>query len=116
MLAGGGPWMAVLGAVYTDRPIVQRLTDMLWVGHSTTHQEARVQHLARVFLALRECVRDLKEFYDNLLKNINELPSFDKKKLDVSHPAGGVEDLAPILPRHDLEIMNALLNQVYPHR
>jgi hypothetical protein len=55
-----------------DRPIVQRLTDMLWVGHSTTHQDTRVQHLARVFLALRESVRYLKEFYDNLLRNLNE--------------------------------------------
>ena len=36
LLAGSGIWLAVLGAVFTDRPIVQRLTDMLWMGNSTT--------------------------------------------------------------------------------
>ena len=29
MIAGGGPWMCVLGAVFADKVIVQMLTDMM---------------------------------------------------------------------------------------
>ena len=86
MLVGGGPWMAVLGGVLTDIPIVQRLTDMLWIGHSTTHEDSRVQHLARVFLALRESLRELKAFYVNLIDNAEEQPAFDSQKPDMPHP------------------------------
>ena len=60
LLAGSGTWLAVLGAVFTDRPIVQRLTDMLWMGNSTTHREDQLMHLA---LALRDSIRDLNDYY-----------------------------------------------------
>ena len=86
ILAGGGPWMVVLGGVLTDRPIVQRLTDMLWIGHSSTHQEVRIEHLARVFLALRTSAEELGNFYRNLIHNMTEMPAFDQRKLDHPHP------------------------------
>ncbi|KAF9565850.1 hypothetical protein CPC08DRAFT_141691 [Agrocybe pediades] len=64
ILAGGGPWMAVLGGVFTDKIIVQRLTDFLWVGNSSTHEDTRVYHFAKVLNALRECIIQLKAYYD----------------------------------------------------
>ncbi|KAG5653608.1 hypothetical protein H0H81_011980 [Sphagnurus paluster] len=82
MLAGGGPWMAVLGGVYTDRAIIQRLTDMLWIGQSSTHQDNRVRHLARVLLAVRESVRELADFYRN---DIPSIPTFNKNRLDIAY-------------------------------
>ncbi|KAK2462645.1 hypothetical protein APHAL10511_005378 [Amanita phalloides] len=66
LLAGGGAWLTVLGAVFTDRPIVQRLTDMLWMGNATTHREDRLLHLARMFLALRDSIKDLEAYYENI--------------------------------------------------
>ncbi|KAF8869084.1 hypothetical protein BD779DRAFT_1682620 [Infundibulicybe gibba] len=39
MLAGAGASMCVLGGVFTEKFIVQRLTDMMWVGHSSTEED-----------------------------------------------------------------------------
>lgn len=64
MLAGGGPWLCVLGGVFTDKVIVQRLTDMMWVGHSSTEEDARVYGFARVLRTLRECLLELQDFYN----------------------------------------------------
>jgi hypothetical protein len=64
MLAGGGPWMGVLGGVFTDKIIVQRLTDMMWVGHSSTEEDARVYHFARVLNALRMSIKQLQDYYE----------------------------------------------------
>jgi len=41
MLVGGGPWLGVLGGVFTDKVIVQRLTDLMWCAHSTTEEDSR---------------------------------------------------------------------------
>ena len=40
MITGSGAWLSVLGAVFTDKVIVQRLTDMTWVGLSSTEEDA----------------------------------------------------------------------------
>ncbi|CAE6474273.1 unnamed protein product, partial [Rhizoctonia solani] len=32
LIAIAGPWMCVLGAVFLNRPVVQPLTDLIWVG------------------------------------------------------------------------------------
>ncbi|KAF8638436.1 hypothetical protein AX17_002218 [Amanita inopinata Kibby_2008] len=85
MLAGGGPWLAVLGGVFTDKCIVQRLTDMIWIGHTSTHQETRVMQLARVFAALRECTRKLKNFYKHIIDHKSELPEINIKVVQ-PHP------------------------------
>lgn len=58
-----GPWLAVLGGVFTDKFIVQRLTDLMWIGHSSTHEEPRVHRLARVFVALRNGLNQLHHYY-----------------------------------------------------
>jgi hypothetical protein len=66
ILAGGGPWLSVLGGVITDKVIVQRLTDMVWMGLSSTEEDARVYHVTRVFIALRQSLKNLKVYYSNI--------------------------------------------------
>lgn len=58
--------MTVMGSVFTDRFIVQRLTDMRWMSLSSTEEDSRVYHNARVFVALRQCLHELKDFYKGL--------------------------------------------------
>jgi len=66
LLAGGGPYLSILGVVYTDKFVVQRLTDIKWIGEATTHEDARVYHLARVFASLRLAVAALDKYYDEV--------------------------------------------------
>jgi serine/threonine protein kinase len=77
MLAGGGPWMGILGGVFTDKIIVQRLTDLMWVGHSSTEEDARVYRFGRVLNALRICLGKLQTYYGKI---------------------GDVKDISPISP------------------
>ncbi|KAH9011178.1 hypothetical protein EDB83DRAFT_372957 [Lactarius deliciosus] len=63
LVAAGGPWLCVLGSVFTDKFIVQRLTDMRWMVLSSTEEDIRVYHNARVFVALRNCLSKLEFFY-----------------------------------------------------
>ena len=72
MVAGGGPWLSVLAGVFTDRFIVQRLTDMKWMALSSTEEDNRVYLNARVLVALRECLVKLKAFYLGL----QDIPPF----------------------------------------
>ena len=67
--SGGGPWITVMGAVMTDKMIVQRLTDMLWLVDSSTEEAKRVYLAARVFSALRLCLHKLKTYYEDISKN-----------------------------------------------
>ena len=66
MLVGGGPWLGVLGGVFTDKVIVQRLTDFMWCAHSTTEEDPRVYRLARVLVALRRSIHELENFYKDI--------------------------------------------------
>ncbi|KAG7094076.1 hypothetical protein E1B28_007696 [Marasmius oreades] len=77
MIAIGGPWLTVLGGVLTDRFIVQRLTDMLWLAPSTTHDDRRVHHVARVFNALSKSLGTLRDFYTDIETSA---PPFDPSK------------------------------------
>ncbi|XP_006459609.1 hypothetical protein AGABI2DRAFT_191518 [Agaricus bisporus var. bisporus H97] len=84
MLAGGGPWLCVLGGVFINRFIVQRLTDMMWIGLGTTHEDHRVYQVAKVLLALRNSLQDLNHFYE-FVATTDKIPDFDAKKKD-PHP------------------------------
>ncbi|GJJ11975.1 hypothetical protein Clacol_006213 [Clathrus columnatus] len=68
LLAAAGPWVCVLGAVITDKVIVQRLTGLYWMGLSTTEEDGRVYESSRVFMALRESLKELKLFYQEVVK------------------------------------------------
>jgi len=50
---------------FTDEFIVQRLTDLMWVGQSELEEDLRAR-LALVLMALRNCLTDLERFYRNL--------------------------------------------------
>jgi serine/threonine protein kinase len=57
--------VCVLGAVFTDKPIVQPLTSFLWLGcmHASETQYAQV---TRLFAALSMGIRELETFYSEL--------------------------------------------------
>ncbi|TFK34770.1 hypothetical protein BDQ12DRAFT_612898 [Crucibulum laeve] len=80
LLAGGGPWLGVLGAVFTDKIIVQRLTDMMWIGHSSTYEDGRLYRLTQTLVALREAVHSLKESYEDVHQHVTPY------KRDLSNP------------------------------
>ncbi|KAH9057466.1 hypothetical protein EDB87DRAFT_1823595 [Lactarius vividus] len=63
LVATGDPWFSVLGGVFTDRFIVQRLTDMSWMALSKREEDSRVYRNARVLVALRNCLVKLQTFY-----------------------------------------------------
>ncbi|KAJ2932630.1 hypothetical protein H1R20_g4447, partial [Candolleomyces eurysporus] len=77
----GGPWITVMGAVITDKVIVQRLTDMMWLAESSTEEAGRVYRAARVFSALRLSLSKLKEYYEGIAEN-DKIPPL----IDSSHP------------------------------
>ncbi|KAF7771801.1 hypothetical protein Agabi119p4_6112 [Agaricus bisporus var. burnettii] len=83
MLAGGGPWLCVLGGVFINRFVVQRLTDMMWIGFGTTHEELRVYQVAKVLLALRNSLRNLENYYEFVVTT-KKIPNFNVK--GDSHP------------------------------
>jgi len=66
MLAGGGPWLCVLGAVFTDKIIIQRLGDMMWFAHSSTEEDHRVYRLSRNLTALRRSLLSLQGYYKDI--------------------------------------------------
>ena len=65
------PHLTILGVVYTDKFIVQRLTDTMWIGEATTHEDSRVYSLARVFTSLRFAVATLDKYYGQVWEDPN---------------------------------------------
>ncbi|TDL14986.1 hypothetical protein BD410DRAFT_733325 [Rickenella mellea] len=74
MIAGGGPWICVLGAVFTDKVIVQRLTEMMWIGLSSTSEDTRIHRFARVMMALRQNLPKLRDYYGKI--SATNIPTF----------------------------------------
>ena len=66
LVAAAGPWLCVLGGVFTDKFIVQRLTEMRWMVLSSTEEDTRVYHNTRVLIALRQCLKTLRTYYESL--------------------------------------------------
>ena len=62
IIAGGGPYLAILGATLTDKFIVQRLTNLEWLGMGRIFEIEHLYHIAQVFGSLREALRRLDEF------------------------------------------------------
>ena len=55
----------MLGFALTDRVIVQRLTDFLWVGIDSALSRSHVDRVAGVFSALKNSLGELKSYYMN---------------------------------------------------
>jgi len=66
LLATYGPWFTVLGAVLTDKWIVQRLTDFIWVGMDTALNDQHYARVARTLYSLRSNVEKLRDYYVGL--------------------------------------------------
>ncbi|KAI0257032.1 hypothetical protein BJV78DRAFT_1159738 [Lactifluus subvellereus] len=66
LIAAGGPWLTVMGSVFTDKFIVQCLTDARWMALSSTEEDNRVYYNARVLIALRNCLQGLQKYYNEL--------------------------------------------------
>ena len=74
--------MGVLGGVFTDKIIVQRLTDLMWVGHSSTEEDVRVYRFARVLNALRTCILELQTYHDKIgaAQNLSLVPGHTHRR------------------------------------
>ncbi|TFK95157.1 hypothetical protein BDV98DRAFT_598969 [Pterulicium gracile] len=68
LLAIGGSYVGVLGAVITTNSVVQRLTPYTWAAHSHTFDEPEILELAHVFYALRLSLVSLATYYNTLSK------------------------------------------------
>jgi serine/threonine protein kinase len=63
IVAISGPWIAILGTVFTDGLIVQHLTDYVWAGLDSTLNESRILRIARTFYALNNGLANLRSYY-----------------------------------------------------
>ncbi|KAJ7084023.1 hypothetical protein B0H15DRAFT_404271 [Mycena belliarum] len=63
LIAFAGPWLAVLGAVLTDKCIVQRLTDFMWIGNGAVLNDSACRRIARVMYSLTRSLVHLREYY-----------------------------------------------------
>ncbi|TFK72797.1 hypothetical protein BDN72DRAFT_815502 [Pluteus cervinus] len=66
LLATAGPWFAVLGAIFTDKVVVQRLTSYIWIGNDTVLSEPSIYRVARILHALGTNLHRLKGYYESL--------------------------------------------------
>ena len=81
LLTGNGAYFSILGVVFTDKFVVQRLYTE-WVGEATPHEEIRLLHLAQVFYALRLAITDLEKYYEQVSKDQSIPPLL----VDKPHP------------------------------
>ncbi|KAF8808662.1 hypothetical protein BYT27DRAFT_7188628 [Phlegmacium glaucopus] len=65
LISFSGPHMVISAAVLPDKLIIERLA-MLWVGHSTTHDDDHVRHISRHLHALSLSIQELKDWYTTL--------------------------------------------------
>jgi len=58
-----------MGGVFTDKFIVQRLTEMRWMAVSSTEEDGRVYENARILVALRESLKKLQIYYEGVVRS-----------------------------------------------
>jgi hypothetical protein len=94
--------MVMLGAVFTDRVLVQRLTNFIWVGMSPTLNEMNCDWVARITNSLRMNVHKLRDYYRGLrviAVGANEVhPRFFPSVRAYSDEKGEVVDFKYIKP------------------
>ncbi|KAM6489346.1 hypothetical protein JOM56_015247 [Amanita muscaria] len=61
-----GPWITVLGAVYVQRVIVQRLAGPIYLSPQLLHPYSTIDIPLRLFCALRRALGDLRQYYGRL--------------------------------------------------
>lgn len=80
ILAGSGADFAVLGSVWTDKFVVQRLTDIMYFGQARPSDDQKLYRLATIFTALEECKEMLDSYYDDIYKRLNSIPALIPQK------------------------------------
>jgi serine/threonine protein kinase len=71
--------MTIFGAVFLDYPVIQPLTDYIWLGaHSL--DDRKLLRIARVFLALRRGLKSLDAFYRQLKTPFPPTPYADLQR------------------------------------
>jgi hypothetical protein len=63
LLVTSGSWFTILGAVFTDKVVVQRLSDFIWVGTSASLNEAQCRRIAHILYSLRQNIVKLRDYY-----------------------------------------------------
>ena len=66
LCANAGPYFIVLGAIFTDKVIVQRLTGYIWIGMDAVLNESHCRKVAHVMQSLRKGIRRLQAYYAGL--------------------------------------------------
>jgi hypothetical protein len=66
LIAIAGASIAILGAIWTDKIIVQRFTDYIWLAHDTIFNDEAIYRNARILYALARSLRRLEAFYQSL--------------------------------------------------
>ncbi|CAE6450431.1 unnamed protein product [Rhizoctonia solani] len=62
LIAIAGPWMCVLGAIFLDRPVVQPLTDFLWVGEDPS-RPSKLDQIVCIFHCINQARIELDHYY-----------------------------------------------------
>ncbi|KAJ6468738.1 hypothetical protein C8R45DRAFT_1017459 [Mycena sanguinolenta] len=76
LIAFAGPWLAILGAVLTDKCIVQRLTDFMWLGSGAVLTDSKqCLRVARVLHSLTRSLGHLRNYYVTLTSSNDPEPS-----------------------------------------
>ncbi|KIJ57044.1 hypothetical protein M422DRAFT_23158 [Sphaerobolus stellatus SS14] len=65
ILAIAGPWLCVMRAVYLEHPVVQSLTDYIWIGGDVFDND-RLLYVSRLFVTLKVSVSALRMHYTDL--------------------------------------------------
>ena len=69
LLAGGGPYLYILGTIHTDKFIVQHLTE-LYLREATPFDETQKYHVAKIFTSLRRARDTLDQYYERISDQI----------------------------------------------
>ncbi|KAI9428329.1 hypothetical protein H4582DRAFT_1762823, partial [Lactarius indigo] len=57
--------VCILGAIFVDHVVVERLTDFVWIG-GDPYNYNKLKLVTRVLASLRTGIVELEEFYKNL--------------------------------------------------
>ena len=66
-----GPHLCICGAIFLGSPIVQRLSDYVWLAHSRHIDDGNALRIARIMWALRTALEQLEKYY----RDVREPPN-----------------------------------------
>ncbi|KAH9066534.1 hypothetical protein EDB87DRAFT_1553341, partial [Lactarius vividus] len=68
LIALAGPWMCILGAVFVENPVVQQLTDFIWIG-GHPYDDRKLESVTRILTSLGTGIAELQAFYKTLSRS-----------------------------------------------